>query len=252
MIGFEYYYLMGVDIDLREFGLGIIYQPKFKDFIDNKITIEEFYLPFLANELIMSSVEDKENVLKIKDGFGALSFFLKFSARKFENLENFKKALVMMYKNNDVVIKKDSICIGDVIINNDNFDMLCEIVIEMMKVDKTKIKANSNKRPMTKLEKELVRRRREYEKRIKKKEKGMTILDIANIVSNSYTFKYEDVLGMTIYQILNSYEILMIRESHEIEILYKISPKFEYKKDSKNEHWTQKIRLDKSTLNQND
>lgn len=251
MISYEYYYLFGVDIPLEKYGLGTIKQPKLYDFIKNGISIEEFYMPFLINDFIVGQVENKDDVLKLKESLGSLRFLLNTYKSRNRDMSDLKTSLRLLYNTNDIFINtyEATINIGKELINNNNFDILCDIVLEMLKINKSIFKFDEKKKTMSEIEMEFERRRLEYEDRIKhkKKEKGLTMLDIANVVAHSHVYKYDDVLNMTIYQIKSSYEAINLKESYETETLYRISPKFEIKKD-KSEHWTEKIKLDKSTL----
>ena len=120
----------------------------------------------------------------------------------------------------------------------------------MMKIDKSKLKFDKpKKKEMSEIEKEFERRRQKYLEVTNKKNKDepLTLIDIANIVSHSGLFKYDDVLNMTIYQLKNSFDIINKKEAFDINMLHRVSPKFDMSKE-KYEHWTEKIKLDKSTL----
>ena len=124
----------------------------------------------------------------------------------------------------------------------------------MLKIDKSKLKFDKPiKKEMSALEKEFERRRKEHEKRLGKKnsDKNLTILDMANISIHTSNFKYDDILNMTLYQLKNSFDVLTKKDAYDVNTMYMVSPKFEFK-DNKHEHWIEKIKIDKSTLSQND
>ena len=95
-------------------------------------------------------------------------------------------------------------------------------------------------------------RRKEYEKRLgkHKNDKGLTILDMINILIHTSNFKYEDILNMTLYQLKNSFDVLTKKDAYDTTVMYMVSPKFEIK--DKQEHWIEKIKINKSTLSLND
>lgn len=250
---YEYYYLFGLDIPLDRYGLGVIKQPKLIDYISKEVDIETFYLPFIMSDILISQVDDKESLIKIKDRVGSLGFILVncYQTKRFDIINSLIESLKLLYNNENVVIGESlNILIDDVEINNHNFDILGNVVLEMMKIDKSKLKFDKpKKKEMSDIEKEFERRRQKYLEMTNKKDKNepLTLVDIANVVVHSGTFKYEDVLNMTIYQLKNSFDIINKKEAFDINTLCRVSPKFDMSKE-KYEHWTEKIKLDKSTL----
>ena len=250
---YEYYYLFGLDIPLDKYRLGVIKQPKLIDYISKEIDIETFYLPFVMNDIIISQTDDKESLMKIKKTIGSLSFILMncYQSKRFDVINSLIESLKILYDNENVKIDESlNILIDDIEINNSNFDILVDVVLEMMKIDKSKLKFDKHKKKeMSDIEKEFERRRQKYLEMTNKKNKDepLTLIDIANIVSHSGLFKYDDVLNMTIYQLKNSFDIINKKEAFDINMLHRVSPKFDMSKE-KYEHWTEKIKLDKSTL----
>ena len=60
----------------------------------------------------------------------------------------------------------------DIEINNSNFDILVDVVLEMMKIDKSKLKFDKpKKKEMSEIEKEFERRRKKYLEMTNKKNK---------------------------------------------------------------------------------
>ena len=79
------------------------------------------------------------------------------------------------------------------------------------------------------------------------KKKALTLADIINIVVHIRdTYKYEDILNMTYYQLLNTYQVMMGKISYDEFLMFKSSGQFEIKQDVK--HWTTTTRIAKSTL----
>ena len=253
--GYEYYYLFGLDIPLEKYGLGRIRQPKIIDFLSKDIGIENFFYPFVINDVLVSSSEDKDTVLKLKESLGDLTFLMVncMQSGRTDMLESIKEALEFLYDDEFDITDKLTIKVGDIEITNSNFPVLCDVILEMLKIDKSKLKFDKPiKKEMSAIEKEFERRRREYEKRLGKKEKdkNLTILDMANISIHTSNFKYDDILNMTLYQLQNSFDVLTKKDAYNTNTMYMVSPKFEFK-DNKHEHWIEKIKIDKSTLSLN-
>ena len=254
--GYEYYYLLGLDIPLEKYGLGNIKQPKIIDFLSKDIGIDSFYFPFMMNDIILAQSKDIDSMKKIKESLGDLTFLLMncIQSNRTDMMESLIKSLGFLYQTDEInITDKLTIKVEDYEIDNSNFNILCNVVLEMLKIDKSKMKLNqATKREMTEIEKEFERRRLEYEKRISKnkKEKDLTMLDIINIVVHTSSFKYEDVVNMTLYQLKNSFDVLTKKDAYDTTLMYMVSPKFEIKE--KQEHWIEKIKINKSTLNQND
>ena len=247
--GYEYYYLLGVDIPLEKYGLGLIKQPKIRDFLSKDIGMENFFYPFVMNDIIIGQSQDKESILKLKESLGDLTFLLIncVQGNRLDILDMIKDSLEFLY-NKEVEIKEDfTIKVGDLNINNLNFSILCNVVLEMLKIDKSKIKFDKPVKELSDIEKEFERRRKEYEERVgKKSDKSLTILDMINISIHSSNFTYNDMLDMTLYQVKNSFDVLTKKDTYETTVMYMVSPKFEIK--DKQEHWIEKIKVDKSTL----
>lgn len=249
--GIEYYYLLGLDINLEKYGLGRIKQLKLIDYLEKDISIDGFYIPFLMNEYIVKQSKNVENTIKLRNQLGSLTFLL-ISSYEGNNMDIIKALLgsvSILYGTEATVDEKYNIQVGDITISNDNFDLLCDVVLEMLKIDKSKFKFEKQDDSQSDIIKEFERRRKQYEQNSKKKKSGLDMVDIINAIIHNGNFRYEDLLNMTIYQIKNSFEVLSVKESFDVNTLYRISPKFDMSKD-KYEHWTEKIKLDKSTLSQ--
>lgn len=252
---YEYHYLFGLDIPLNDYGLGVIKQPKLIDYISKGIDIETFYLPFVMNEIILSQseLEQRDEINKLKDRIGSLDFMIIncYQSKRFDVIDSLIQALKLLYNNDNIKITESlNLLVDNIEINNSNFDILVNVVLEMMKVDKSKLKFDKpKKKEMSELEKEMERRRQKYLEMTnnKKKDEPLTLADLSNIVIHSGLFKYEDVLNMTVYQLKNSFDVLNKKEAFDINMLHRVSPKFDMSKE-KYEHWTEKIKLDKSTL----
>ena len=255
--GYEYYYLFGLDIPLDKYGLGKIRQPRLIDFIEKDIDISSFYSYFVLNDFFIGQMkeENKEDVLKLKDALGSLGFLLNFACRDQKVKDKLIEALCLLYNTNNIHIHNDSVILVDnILITNDNFDSLCNVVLEMLKIDKSKLKFSSESYDDRVISDKMLAAKKRFmdmNKNKNKKDKSITMIDIANIIVHSCGIDYEKVLNMTIYQIQNSFDIVNAKESYDVNTLYRVSPKFDMSKE-KFEHWTEKIKLSKSTLSQND
>lgn len=250
----EYYYLFGLDIPLKRHSLGVIRQPKLIDFINKDIDIETFYMPFIFNDVIIGQSEDKEKLTGIKNKLGGLTFLFTscYQAKRLDVLVALKNAISAIYGCN-VELSQDSfsIFVGDVVINDSNFDILCSVVLEMLRVDKSKIefdkKSEYDDRIISDKMVEAKRKFLEMNKGKKRKDDTLSILDIANIVIHSKSIDYKNVVNMTVYQLKNSFEVMNVKESFDVSTLYRVSPKFDLSKE-KYEHWTGKVKINKSRL----
>lgn len=255
--GYEYYYLFGLDLNLIEHGLGIIRQPKLIDFLEKDINIEGFYTPFIMNDYILGQASDRESFEKVKEQVGSLSFLFMtcYQSSRKDVLDSILEYIGFLYGTEAKLGDSLNIVVGDVVVTNDNFDRLCDVVLEIMKIDKSKIKFDKKEEDLYKdvSDAMLAAKKRflERNKKHSKKEKPLTIADISNVVIHSNNIDYSSVLKMTVYQIKNSFETINAKESFNISTLYRVSPKFDTSKE-KFEHWTEKIKLDKSSLSQKD
>lgn len=250
----EYYYLFGLDIPLKKYNLGSIKQPKLIDFLEKDISIDNFYLPFIMNDILIGKSEDKESTISLKNKLGDLTFLLFscYQAYQVEVLSLLSSSLSSLYNTDKIEIRDDFTILidGHIEVNNSNFNILCDLILEMVKIDKSKLNLNSfENKQMSEVEKEFERRRAEYLSRLKdkQKKKGVELVDICNMLVHSGNFVYSDVLNMTIYQIKNSYETLIAKETFGINMLHRVSPKFDVGTEGY-EHWVEKTKIDKSNL----
>ena len=261
-IGYEYYYLSGRDIPLKKYNLGVIKQLTLNNFIDYEMDINEFIQPFILNKNIMLNKSD--NIDKLLEHIKDLSFlFLYEQLTNYSIISNLLKSLAMIYDTDNVYVDKDNIAIividksttNKYIINDDNFSILSTIVCEMNGIDRSKVTKIEPKKEMSDIEREFERRRQKYQqlqqqnKANKSDENNM--LDIANIVVNFSGLTYSQVFDMTIYQLKNSFRLLAKKDSYMINLLHRISQKFDTSKE-KFVHWTDDTKLNISSLSLGD
>lgn len=259
----EFYYMSGLPIDFSEDGLGTIYQPKLKDLISSNIEISEFSHPFLLNKDMV--LKRNEGVDEALSDIGRLKFLFVYDEitrprRELEGsegmIDTLTKCLKILYKTETVMVLSTvfSIVIGDsILINDSNFGLLADLVVEMMRIDivemRKKIQENKRREEEEKnnpMLREIRRREREYLARKQEKDE-LTIIDLANIVVHSQSiFDYEKVFDLTIYQLKNSYDLVMKKETYMVNLLHRISPNFQPTDDFK--LWEEKAKVIKSGL----
>jgi len=257
-ISFDYYYLSGKDIPLKKYNLGVIKQLTLNNFIDYEMDINEFIQPFILNKNVMLNKND--NIDKFLQDVKDLSFlFLYEQLTNYSIISNLLKSLSMIYQTKNVYVDKENIAITVIdksntnkyIINDDNFSILSTIVCEMMGVDRSKVEKIEPKKEMSDIEKEFERRRQKYQQLQQQnkvdKSNEYTILDIANIVVHFSGLTYGQVFDMTIYQLKNSFKVLAKKDSYMVNLLHRISQKFDTSKE-KFVHWTDEVKLDISSL----
>lgn len=260
----EYFYLSGLPINLEKEGLGIIHQPRVKDFVLSGIDISSFSHPFiLSKDMIADRNEGVDNALS---ELGRLKFLMVYdeltkATRKLTGqlgiIDLLKQALKMLYKTDNITVMSTISTIivdGKVLINDDSFEILSTLIIEMLRIDIEEMKKKIEKErkdkedesdPWKKLFKE---REKEYQEQTKKDKKEFSILDIINIVVHSQdSVDYDSVFNLTVYQLKNSYEVLIKKENFNINLLHRISPNFQATDELK--LWEEKTHIAKSGLN---
>ena len=64
-------------------------------------------------------------------------------------------------------------------------------------------------------------------------------------------WNYDEVFNLTIYQLKNSFKALIKKDSYMVNLLHRISQKFDTSKE-KFVHWTDEVKLDISSLSLGD
>lgn len=253
---YEYCYLFGLDIPLEQYNLGVIKQPKLIDLINKDKDLQDVYIPFLMNDYAIENSKDKIELSKLIKEVGSLTFFITMSyqMKRVEMINSLIDSLKFLYQTDNVNLGSKNITIDNhIVIDDSNFDTLTNVILEMFKIDKSKIDFKSKEEDLyAGLSEEMIIAKKKYLERVgkSKKKEGISFVDIVNIIIHSNnTIDYNSVLNMTIFQIKNTFEIINAKESYEFNKLVRISPKFDTSKE-KHEHWTEKIKLDKSILSQ--
>ena len=253
MVSLETYYISGIPIPLDD--IGFINQPKIKDYISKGISIEEFIQPFLVRLDNTTGFDDNKNLMELKKyllDFDLL--FLKngdeflFKDKSGTLLDKLLVSLELLYNTKDVVLNYEEQCIiikGKHRINRLNYTKLADIVLEMCQTKKPEKPNNKPKykdKHRQQLWEKLERKRAEEAKK-----KALTLADIINIVVHIKDFyTYENVINMTYYQLLNTYQVMMNKMSYDEFLMFKSSGQFEIKQEVK--HWTTTTKINRSTL----
>lgn len=135
------------------------------------------------------------------------------------------------------------VCVGDYIINRDNFDRLAEIILLISKTQKVKVEKPpkfENAVQKDVYEKITEGRRREAQKN------RISFATIINVVMNGGVktnyISAEQVRKMTFYQLMSRYDFIMETESWEVELGQVLSPKIDSKKIDLT-YWIHKIKI---------
>lgn len=265
-IDMEYFYMLGIPINLEDKNLGIVYQPTLRDFINNGVDIVSFSHPFLLDkEMVLNRDQGVDEYL---NNLGRLQFLMVYDECTKENrgktgergiLEYLIDSLKLIYKTNEIqIIPTISSIIVDkkFIITDENFDYLSKLIIEMTRVNvkemKKKIEEERKKKLEDKEEDTYLKRFRELERQYNKEKEGekkdFSLLDMINIVIHSQSvIDYDKVFDLTVYQLKNSYEVIINKETYNVNLMHRISPNFQPSEDFK--LWEEKANVIKSELN---
>lgn len=246
--------LFGLPIEIN--GMGTIYQPKLKDFIDRDFDIQKFIRAFnIKANLIFENGED------LKD-FDVFIYQLSLKLPKDKLLiTELIESLKMLYKTEKVNLimldEKDihTICISiEVIENNeskvyylnrDNYNNLANVVLVSLDLGNNTTDVELNEE-LTEIDLKIAQRRKEFEKKkaereakLNKEDKNneITLYDLVNYiihVDNSQ-FNYQNILDLTIYQIKNTFNMYRQKENYNLFMKYKTSGQF--KIDDNVNHW---------------
>ena len=244
--------LFGLPIEIKD--MGVIYQPKLRDFIDKDFDIQKFIRAFsIKAELIL------ENAENIKD-FDVFIYQLSLNLPK-ENLliTDLIDSLKLLYRTDkvDLIMLKpndiNSVCVlievndNKYYINRDNYEDFANIVLITLDINKN-IADKKLKEELSEIELKMEKKRKEFEKRRAKEEaklreqkgeeeKSITLYDLANYIihTDNSQFNYQSVLDLTIYQLKNTFNLYKQKENYKIFMDYKTSGQF--KMDDDISHW---------------
>lgn len=259
--------MSGLPIPLEHFGLGRIHQPTLMEFIRSGIDITDFSHPFILNkEMILNRSEGVDNLLK---NLGRLKFLFvyDYSTKEKREKDGSKGIIELLVDSLKIIYQTDNIMVmnmistiivdNNILITDDNFQDLADAVVEMVRIDvramRKKIEENrkrdemEKKNPMLKL----FREKEEEHKRRTSKNQDFSLIDMANVVIHSQgNIDYEKAFNMTLYQLKNSYEVIIKKEIFNVNLMHRISPNFQPTEDFK--LWEDKVSVIKSVLGKKD
>lgn len=257
-LDYELYFMSGLPIDLSDKKLGVIHQPKVRDFILNKMDIPYFSHPFLFDKSML--LNKKDSIDDLINGLGKLSFLIIYN--DITSIDNEKEgvldllvqALKILYKTDDVMAMKtiSKIVIdGKIIIGDEELEFLSELVVEMLRIDKEdmlkKIEDKNKQDVQDALMNEFDRRAKAYSEKNGKNKKEFTIMDMVNVIVHSQgVIDYSRAFDMTVYQLRNSYETLIRKEMFSINLMHRISPNFKPSDELK--LWEEDVNIVRSNL----
>jgi hypothetical protein len=216
------------EIDLQEYNLGIIYPPTVKDVIRLKREgIEYFLAPFVYKYTPKNTEDSFFESLFMEEELEQILYLL-------------SKALKTLYKTEDIKINMFQLETPSAIINNSNFDKLCEIIKDLFFIEELKSEARSiqvSKENQGLLEEFLELEKQQLKEEEEQNKKNQrTIHQIAVALASQMMWDYEAVLNMTYYRFRVTYESIIAIDNFRIFMQYKSSGQFDMKNE-KQEYW---------------
>ena len=224
--------------------MGIIHQPTLRDFIENDFDFTRFKRVFsIRKDAILDDTTEGYNKIKdldiviysnlIEDLILSLKLLYKTEEIRVSVKQNNLESIKILIKVND-----DIYCL-----DRDNFTQFANRILILL-YSGNNVAEEDVKEELDEIELKILRKKREFEKRKNKAKKekveeGDSIYDIANYlihVDSKYT--YQNVLDLTIYQLINSYYLYRQKENYDVFMAYKTSGQF--KIEEKLEHWSSK------------
>ncbi len=227
--------LFGLPIELKDFG--IIYPPKISLFL-NELEYGRFKRAFsVRKELYID--EDSEDYDKLSD----LELVIWF-----DMLDDLITSLKILYKSDDIKVEKTESSVrisinGKHHIDRENYTKFADLILITLH-EGNNIAEEEVKKELTEIELKMQKRRKAFERKKalkeaqeKKEEEPITIFDLANYVihSNGSVFNYENVLNLTVYQLINTFNLYRQKEGYSTFMDYKTSGNFQIEEDM--QHW---------------
>lgn len=228
----EGFYLTGLPIDLNKFGIGIIHQMKYRELIEKQVELEYLLKPFMIRkEMLLGEDDELNKIINSLGNLGCLYNYNENSKDELSIVDNLLYSLKIFYATDDVCVNPITKYIHvnqnnkEFILDEKNFDILGDVVLEMYKIDKPKFEKKQVE-VMDEGDLEFERKRNAHKKKLEERNKKakensnevkFNIHDIVNqiIHTNEFGIDYEKVLNMTIYQIKNTQETLVAKNNFE-------------------------------------
>lgn len=217
-------YLLGLPIDLRDKGLGIVHQPIYKLLVEKQVDLEVILKPFLMKKEMLKGENDEFNKIFEQLGDYGCLFLIDEQSPENKVIDSLVEALKLLYDTDDVHVNPNTNFThvhqnynefkDEIIIEVEKFSILSDLVYEIFKLEKPKFEDKSK---MDEVDLEFERRRNKHKKKSKKKEKVTKLHDIVNFIIHceEFTGGYKEIGEMTIYQIKNTYETLVAKHNFE-------------------------------------
>lgn len=228
--------LFSPTIDLGEFG--VVHQPTLRDFLN---------FDYYAFKRAISIRKDAyiEYLPEDDDDFTDFEFLICMNC-----LVDLINALKILYRTDEIELNRNPVSIvvkndkGSYRIDRDNYTRFADLILILLH-EGNNIKNEEEKRELDEIEKKMERKRREFERKKAKREaelkenekkEPMTIFDIANYVMHvNDKFNYQNILDLTIYQLINTYSLYFQKEKYNTFMMYKTSGNF--KIEDEVNHW---------------
>ena len=235
--------LFGKPIDLKEFG--IIHQPRLYNFFDFDYT--SFKTAFSIRKETLLFLDSKQEGYDLLEDFD-LVIMLNLGATLCKALKLLYKTdnIKLEYKYGDIESAKIVINAneGTYYINRSNYTKFADLILITLH-EGNNIADEKVKEDLDETELEMIRRRKEFERkkaqreaelRKQNNEEPTTIFDMANyIIHCDSKFDYESVLNLTVYQLINSFNLYHLKENYKHMMDCKTSGNF--KIEDNIAHW---------------
>ncbi|MGL5348270.1 MAG: hypothetical protein ACRDA3_13045 [Peptostreptococcaceae bacterium] len=220
-------YLFGTKINLEKYHLGYLYQPKYRDFLSLEIDYFDFIKVFYLSDIFIYKY--KKEIKSMGIIFFLMLMDVEGSSDRLIN--SLTKSLKILYQTENIkfIDHAATFIIDDkIVVDNNNFEILCNVVIEMTKTTINYDKLEDKKVDDDELINEFERRKKEFEEKHSKSSEEISFLDIVNMIIHFQSnVDYEKILDWTIYQLKNTYEVMLSREANYINIFRQASMRFE-------------------------
>lgn len=206
-------YVSGKPINLSQYELGIINQPKVDIFMQSDNDIVEFLKPFYIEQTIMLNEEFKQTNMPLS--------MLIASSQDNHMISYLIKSLMLLYETGDIklsyiddkyviIIKKDGK--GYANISDENLHVLSDVVFEIMYHEKPEPE------PKYEGDADLIKIVKQKEAEYKKRKMKDNILTFEIMVHNVIHYKnlyYDKVKDWTVWQMKDAYMVEICRENKE-------------------------------------
>lgn len=231
-------YLTGRDINLSKYNLGVIRQIRVDEFMnDYDYELIDFVKPFYLEQSLDLNDEIRNNKVHF-------TYFYVLSQQDEKIMQELIKSLIFLYqldvkKNKDGTFKEieEHILIADVndslvlilkrngepfaFINDSNFNILGQLILEMCHFDKPEPE------PETKGDPELIEKMKKARKRYEEKhgkKNSMQFEELVRQVIYVRRLTYDDIKNWTIWQVKDVYIVECLKESSDKSYLLATNP----------------------------